>query len=154
MKHWNWIGVVVVGATFLLAVLVYVGIPFPVLRRWGGHMVDPEFLIMLYRLGLLAIIVIGLAKLKLVVNWWLKNKEKEFQSWLKGKDNQLKKEYEQRDIWLIEIEKQFSDILDAHLKHADRHIEKYRKSYEERLKKLEEVSFPKKQIVDSEHQGQ
>ena len=99
-------------------------------------MFDPEFLIMLYRLGLLAILVVGLAKLKLAVDWWLKNKEKEFQSWLSDNDKELE-QFRERYNELL------SGHVDEHLKRADRNLKTYRESYEKRLDKLEERSFPK-----------
>ena len=119
MKHWKLIRIVVAGVAILIPVLVYVGISFPILRRWGGHMLDPEFLIMLYRLCIVVIIVIGFSKLKVPVDWWLKNKEKELEHF-REQYNEL-----------------LSGHVDSHLKRADRHLKEYRESYEKRLNDLE-----------------
>ena len=100
-------------------------------------MLSPEFLIMAYRLGLLAILVVGLAKLKLTVDWWLKNKEKEFQSWLSNNDKSLGQFKETYNELL-------SGHVDDHLKRADQNLQAYRNSYENRLVKLEETLNVKK----------
>jgi hypothetical protein len=124
MRHWNWIPGVLTGVTMLVAVLAYVGIQFPRLIQWGGHMLDPAFLLMVYKLGIVAILVVGLSKLKVAVDWWLK-----------GKDKQV-------NAWIHERDETFKAILDEHLARADRNLKSYRESYEKRLTKLEGGSSP------------
>lgn len=67
------------------------------------------------------------------------DEEKKFRSSLNDKDKQFNALLIEREKKINSIDKQFDDILNAHLARADRHIKVYRESYEKRLNKLEKI---------------
>lgn len=142
MRHSRLIIIVLTIITAAIVVLTYIGIDFPTLVKWSYDMFSTAFLEMIYKLGFLAILVVGLARLPLILSWWLKRKDKQIDTWLIEKDKQFSIILEA----LQEERKFLSDHVDKELNKLDRNLKHYRKSYEKRLNNLEEKSFPKPHI--------
>lgn len=134
MRHSRLIIIVLTIITAFIVILTYIGIDFPTLVKWSYNMFSTAFLEMIYKLGFLAILVVGLTRLPLILSWWLKRKDEQIDIWLKSKDEQFN-----TILAALQDERKFlSDHVDKELNKLDRNLEHYRESYEKRLDKLEE----------------